>query len=518
MENNKDQPEQKSHSEIKIIISALMLAMFLAALDQTIVSTALPRIASDLHGVSKLSWVATAYLLTSAVVTPLYGKISDQLGRKKVFQFAIVLFLIGSVLSGLSQTMNQLVIFRGIQGLGGGGLMSLSLATIGDIVPPRQRGKYQGYFGAVFGISSIAGPLLGGFFTESLSWRWIFYINLPIGILALTAIAARLHLPKKEGKHSFDWIGSILMATSLVSFILALTWGGITYPWGSDKIIGLFGLGLVSLIALIYQETRAKEPIIPLELFKNSIFTVSSALSLVIGVILMGTIIFLPVYQQMVRGDSPTASGLYLLPFVGGMLVASIGSGQLISRIGKYKIFPIIGTILVGIGVWLFSHVTASTSQLSLSMWMVVTGLGMGMFMQVMTLAVQNSIDVKHMGTATGLVTFFRSFGSSIGTAVFGVILISRLSYHLSKLLPAQVVDKVKGSVLSGFSGSNIHVSSSILVPISNAFSMAFHDVFISALPFVGVAFVLAIILKETPLRNTIHNHNEKIVNPIIEG
>ncbi len=504
-----DKPTTRTHGEIKLIITALMLAVLLAALDQTIVATALPRIASDLHGISKIAWVATAYLLTSAVVTPLYGKISDHVGRKKVFQFAIVLFLIGSALCGLSQNMNELVLFRGLQGLGGGGLISMALATIGDIVTPRERGKYQGYFGAVFGVASIAGPLLGGFFTEHLSWRWIFYINIPIGILALIVIAARLHLKPRHDTHVFDYTGATLMTISLVAMILGLTWGGITYPWASTQIIAVFALSAVTLVALILRERKAENPIIPLKLFKNPIFTVASALSLVMGLIMLGTIIFLPVYQQIVKGYSPTASGLYLLPFVGGILVASIVSGILISKIGKYKIFPIIGTILVVLGLYLFSHVTPTTSQISLSIWMVITGLGMGMFMQVMTLAVQNSIDVSQMGTATGLVTFFRSIGSAIGTAVFGVILITRLTYHLGKSLPSHIVTQVKGSVLSSLGGTGLNIPSSIMKTIINSFSLAFHDVFLAAIPFAVIAFILALLLKETPLRTTLHNKPE---------
>jgi EmrB/QacA subfamily drug resistance transporter len=506
-EQNEPQHVERSHPEIMVIITALMLAMLLAALDQTIVSTALPSIARDLHGLNKLSWVATAYLLTSAVVTPIYGKVSDQIGRKKVFQFAIILFLFGSALCGLSQNMNQLVFFRAIQGLGGGGLISLALATVGDIIPPRQRGKYQGYFGAVFGLASIAGPLLGGLFTEHLSWRWIFYINIPLGLIAFLAIAARLHLPKVVQKHNFDFLGATLMTVAMISFLLALTWGGTTYAWGSIETIGLFITSALFTAGLIGWEAKAKEPIIPIGLFKNHIFAVSCALSLITGLLLLGAIIFLPEYQQVVRGESPTASGLYLLPLVAGMLISMITSGRLITRTGKYKIFPVIGTMIVIIGLFLFSHITVTTSHTALTFWMVILGLGIGSFMQVMTLAVQNSVDRRQLGTATGLVTFFRSFGSSIGTAMFGVILVNRLTFHLKQQLPASVAHKASSISSSGIS---VHIPSEIKDQVLIAFSKSFHDVFLAAIPFAVIAFILALMLKETPLKTTTQNGPDK--------
>ncbi|MGH7239202.1 MAG: MDR family MFS transporter, partial [Candidatus Saccharimonadales bacterium] len=388
---------ERTHSEIMVIISALMLAMLLAALDQTIVATALPRIASDLHGLNKLSWVVTAYLLTSAVSTPLYGKISDMFGRKKIFQFSIGLFLVGSALCGLSQNMNQLIAFRALQGLGAGGLFTLSLAVIGDVIPPRQRGRYQGYFGAVFGIASIVGPLLGGFFTDShtLGWRWIFYINLPLGVLALFAIATRLHLPIHRTKHRVDFLGAGLLGAAIASLLLVTVWGGATYPWGSATIIGLAITSLVTALLFIYRETRAAEPILPLRLFKNDIFTVATLMSLLAGFALFGAIIFLPEYQQVVLNYSATKSGLMLLPLIAGLLVAILFSGHFITKFGRYKIYPVVGSLLATLGYWLFSHISLTTSQVSLSLWMVVLGLGIGPFMQVTTLAVQNAVDRK---------------------------------------------------------------------------------------------------------------------------
>ena len=500
---------ERTHEEIMVVIIALMLAMLLAALDQTVVATALPKIAVDLHGLNKLSWVATAYLLTSAISTPLYGKIGDQFGRKKIFQFSIVLFLIGSALCGLSQNMNQLVGFRALQGIGAGGLMSLSMTIVGDVVSPRQRGKYLGYFGAVFAISSVAGPLLGGFFTDSLSWRWVFYINLPLGALALFAIATRLHLPVIKTKHSIDYLGSLLLTATVVPIVLATVWGGITYPWGSHTIISLYTGGIIAQILFILWEKRAKEAILPTHLFKNSIFSVSMVLSLLAGIALFAAILFIPEYQQIVRGYSPIKSGLLLLPLVGGMLVSLITTGRLITKFGRYRIFPIVGTFVTGLGIWLFSHLSLQTSQLELSIWMVVLGLGIGMFMQVMTLAVQNAVDHTEIGVATSSATFFRSIGSSLGGAIFGAILINRLVLHLTKLLPGtsttEPVKKIINSIQNGVSSVAIkHLPPSVSHAVFKSYVLSFHDMFLLGLPFIGLAFIAALFLKETPLRTSV--------------
>lgn len=497
-----EQPAERSHAEIMVVISALMLAMLLAALDQTIVSTALPKIASDLHGLSKYSWVATAYLLTSAISTPLYGKISDMFGRKKIFQGAIIIFLVGSTLCGAAQTMNQLIIFRGLQGLGAGGLMTLVFAIIGDIVPPRQRGKYQGYFSAVFAISSVLGPLLGGLFTDHLSWRWVFYINLPIGLLALAAIATRLHLPVKKSSHKIDFAGAGLLAISVASLLLATVWGGVDYPWGSAQIIGLFATAVVGALAFLYRETKAAEPIIPLSLFKNSVFSVAGLLSFLIGIVMFGALIFLPQYQQLVRGDSATKSGLMLLPLVGGLMAASLTSGRLISKFGKYRRFPIIGTAVVVLAFYLFSHIAVDTNRAVLGVWMAVLGAGIGMVMPVLTLAVQNAVDRKDLGTATSSVVFFRSIGSSLGAAVFGAVLTNRLAHHIMQSVGgSQGAAAAKGLTTSAASLQSLPVE--VMHKVLVAFASSFHDVFLFGIPFAIAAFVVALFLKESPLRTT---------------
>jgi len=491
-----------------VIVTALMLAMLLAALDQTIVSTALPRIASDLKGLSKYSWVATSYLLTSAIATPIYGKISDMFGRKKIFQIAIIIFLVGSALCGLSQNMNQLIAFRGLQGLGAGGLMTLVFAIIGDIVPARQRGRYQGYFGAVFAASSVIGPLLGGFFADAhaifgvAGWRWIFYINVPIGLVALSAIGARLHLPVHKTEHQVDYAGASLLAVSVVSLLLATVWGGVDYPWGSSQIIGLFTASALTALLFIWREQRAAEPILPLRLFKNDVFRVTTLLSLVVGIVMFGALIFLPQYQQIVRGDSATKSGLMLLPLIGGLMLASLSSGRIISKIGRYRLFPIIGCSFITVAFWLFSHITATTPRWELGIWMVILGMGIGQVMPVLTLAVQNSADRRDLGTATSSVVFFRTIGSSLGAAMFGAILTNRLVAHISQALP--------GSLGAQAAGGLKHSAASVkLLPpavqhtVFKAFAQSFHDVFLVGIPFAVAALLIALALKETPLHST---------------
>jgi EmrB/QacA subfamily drug resistance transporter len=497
-------PSPLGRRQLYVVLGGLMLGMLLAALDQTIVATALPTIVGDLGGLNHLSWVVTAYLLTSTAVTPLWGKLSDLYGRRGTFQAAIAVFLVGSMLSGLSQSMVELIAFRAVQGLGGGGLMALAMAIVGDLVSPRERGRYQGWFGAVFALASVGGPLLGGFFTDSLSWRWIFYVNLPFGVAALIVTSVALRLPFRRLEHRIDYPGSVLLVAAVTAVVLATTWGGTTYPWGSAQIVGLAAAAAVLLGLFLAWEAHATEPILPLRLFRNPIFTVAVAITLLIGLALFGAVVYLPEYLQVVQGASAIRSGLELMPLTLGIVVASAGSGQVISRIGRYKVFPIIGAALLTVGFWLLTHIQVGTSTAVLSCWMVVVGLGIGCIMQVAVLAVQNAVDYRDLGTATSATVFFRILGGTFGTALFGAVLLNRLQHNLAELLPAGHahlgLDALQGAPqqLRALPGPVLH-------PLLEAFARSYQVVYFWAVPFAVATLLLALLLREAPLRTTTH-------------
>ena len=487
---------------LRTVFTALMLGMFLAALDQTIVSTALPTIVGDLGGLNHLSWVVTSYLLASTVSTPLYGKLGDMIGRKPVFLAAILIFLAGSMLAGLSQSMGELIGFRALQGIGAGGLMVGAQAIIADIVPPRERGRYIGLIGSVFAVASVAGPLLGGFLVDNLSWRWVFYVNMPIGALAVLIVSTRLHLHTPPTRHRIDALGTGLLAGGVGALILLTTWGGSQYAWGSSTIMGLGIAGVALLAIFVWWERRADEPILPLHLFRSSVFSVANTMGFTIGMAMFGAIIFIPLFLQIVYGATPTSSGLRMLPLMAGLLTASILSGRAISRIGRYKAFPIAGTAVLVVGMYLLSLLGAGTASWLASVYMLVVGVGIGLVMQVLVLVVQNDARPQEIGVATSTATFFRSVGGAFGVAIFGTIFATRLSNGLAHL-PRRVAAHL---------GSGVHLNPEqakrlppqVHASFLDAFAHALHGVFLWGMAMAAIPFVLSWFLKEVPLRTTV--------------
>jgi EmrB/QacA subfamily drug resistance transporter len=492
---------QLSKRQLWLVFAGLMAGMFLAALDQTIVATALPTIVGELGGLSHLSWVVTSYMLASTVSTPLWGKLGDLYGRKLFFQAAIVIFLVGSVLSGLSQNMGELIGFRAMQGLGAGGLIVGAQAIIGAVVAPRERGRYMGFMGSVFAVASVAGPLAGGFFTEHLTWRWVFYINLPVGFVALAIVAVGLRSREVHVKHTIDYAGASVLGIGVTALILALTWGGNTYAWSSGVVLGLLAAAAFLIVAFVWVEQRAVEPLIPLGLFSLSVFRVASAAGGLLGFSMFGVITFLPLFLQTVHGATPTTSGLQMVPIMAAMLTMSIWSGRRISVTGRYRPYPIAGTIIMTAGIYLMSMLGITTPYWVAALYMALVGAGLGLTMQVMVLSVQNSVPYRDLGTATSSAAFFRSIGGSVGVAVFGTIFANRLTAALPEAV------RGSGKVSAHFTPEQFaafkRTQPALYDAYLHAFGHALHIVFLAAVPFAAAGIILALLLREVPLRVT---------------
>ena len=490
---------------VLLVISALLLGMLLAALDQTIVSTALPTIVGDLGGASHIAWIVTAYLVTSTVSTPLWGKLGDLYGRKSFFQAAIVIFLAGSALSGLSRTLEMLIAFRALQGLGAGGLMVGAQAIIGDIVSPRERGRYQGLFGAVFAVATVVGPLLGGFLTQHASWRWVFYINVPIGAVALvvTAVVLPAHM-RGARKPVIDYVGTLLLSAAVTALVLVASLGGTTYAWSSVPIAILGASGVALLVVWALVERRAREPVLPLHLFANRVFSATSAIGFVVGFGLFGAVTFMPVFLQVAKGADPTLSGLQLLPLMAGLLLTSIVSGVVISRSGRYKVFPIVGSAVMTLGMYLLATVHATTSDGVMYLYMVILGLGLGAVMQVLVIAVQNAVPYEELGVATAGATFFRSIGGSFGAAIFGAIFANVIGGRLAAALHGYPVPRDLGSSVSP--ASLQHLPAGVHAAVASAYASTVGTVFLVAVPIMGLAFLLTWLLPEVRLRAHVGN------------
>jgi EmrB/QacA subfamily drug resistance transporter len=501
--------------QIWLVIIGLLLAMFLAVLDQTVVSTALYTIVRDLDpvgGLSHLSWVITAYLLTSTASQPLYGKMSDLYGRKRIFMLSIVLFLFGSALCGLSRNLPELIAFRAVQGLGAGGLMSLAMAIIGDMIAPRERGRYTGLFGLVFGVGSVIGPLVGGYLTDphpflwlTTNWRWVFYLNLPVGIAALLVIEKVLHLPKNIHKHKIDYLGAALIVAAASSLLLLTEWGGQQYAWTSPVILGLGAAAATLTAGFLYRESKAEEPILSLHLFRNGVFNIAVPVLFIMGAALFGALVYVSLYFQIVNGLSPTEAGLHLVPMTLGMIPVSIIVGRLISKTGRYKKFPMMGMGLITIALLLMGRLTPTTSSWAISAYLFMLGMGMGMVMQVMTMAVQNAIPPREMGAGTAATGFFRSLGGAIGSAAFGALLSSQLAHHLRQ------VAATTGKVNIQDTAAVHHLPAAAQATVFEAFTQSTNIVFLAAAGLCAIGFVCTWFLPEMRLRTHQDDKNMQV-------
>jgi EmrB/QacA subfamily drug resistance transporter len=499
-------PTAFTHRQILVIFSGLMTGMLLAALDSTIVATALPTIAGDLNGLEHIAWIGTAYLLTTTASTPLYGKLSDIYGRKILFQAAIVIFLAGSMLCGLAQSMLQLIVFRGIQGVGAGGLMVMAFAIIADVVSPRERGRYTGYLGAVFAFAFVVGPLLGGFLVDNLSWRWVFYVNVPVGIVALFVTASVLRLPVVRRDHPIDWLGAALLVSGVSALLLGLVWGGNEYAWGSPVIVGLLVAAAAAIAGFVLWERRVEEPLLPLRLFRERVLSITTILAFIVGAAMYAGLFFLPLFLQVVTGASAAKSGLLLLPLMAGLMLTSVASGRIITRTGRYRLWPIAGLGIAAVGMFLLSTMEAETSRTQSSLYMLILGIGIGMVMQVLVLAAQNAAHFRDLGVVTSTVNFFRSLGGSVGVAALGAVMTATLTSELASRLPADVQAGGSQADLSALLNKPEQIRAlppGIGHAVMASIASGVDAVFLWATPLLVIGFLIAWFLPERPLRDT---------------